>query len=430
MILLLLFAFASFASVHAAVPSELSDFTACAAVGIPDWDAISHFASRVALSSPYGKSTTLPLFQPVFSSHSLTTVNESLTTLALFLHGLAADANTYFCDGLAASAGHSALVIAPWFGNEQVVADFWNPPGSPKPGESYSAFWSTSRWLTGGNLSPGATRAAQYTTSFDIMEALIRNITASGYFPNLKLVSLNGFSAGSQFFNRFMWASALGYDMEMSAGVPIRYLISDPGSFMYLSAERAAPECRPLLNTGDSWTCETWEIPPADANCADYDQYKYGIAPGNFGNLNAYLADYDTNATRRSVATARFPEKDVVFIFGGADACNCNVEGFKNDAYCYPEEGSLSCVPDDFGGAGCCDTYPDADTSNAMDVGCEAMLQGSNRLQRGLLFVQHLNKLFPARARGGYPVSVVEGMGHDNTGEYKSPAFQLWAFYE
>ena len=424
-------------STSAVFPSELSSFTECAKTGFKDWASLTPYLQRLDVSSPYGKTSASQVFLPLFSSLPLTGLapNNTITTLAIYLHGLSGAANTYFCDGLATSAGHNALVIAPWFGNEQVDGQFWNTPNGDYD-DSYSTFWTTSRWLTGGNISPGPTGSpsSQYTTSFDVMEALLLNLTTSGLFPNLKLVSLNGFSAGSQFFGRFMWGSPVGgtstQDAAMTGGIETRFLISDPGTYLYMTDQRPADECRPLFDTGADWTCDKWEIPAEAEVCLDYDEYKYGISPGTFSSLNAYMAIYDTNTTAREEATQRMSEKNLIFIFGENDNCNCNTQKFELSPYCFPDEGALSCLPNAYGGAGCCDTFPDATTSNAMDVKCQAMVQGSNRLQRGLLYVSHLNYVFPGRTKGPFTATVVKGMGHDNAAEYKSAAFQQAAFYE
>ena len=78
--------------------------------------------------------------------------------------------------------------------------------------------------------------------------------------------------------------------------------------------------------------------------------------------------------------------------------------------------------------AACCDTWPDAST-NVLDVGCAAMLQGSSRLQRGLLFAQHLRSLFPQPPAAGpaWPrVGLFPG-AHDKAALYASALFRAWA---
>ena len=423
-------------------PAELDDPSLCLASGFTD--DLSPYLQRLDIgASPYGKKSAFPLFMPLFSSHVLggpaAVADPAVTTAAIFLHGLSAAANSYFCTGMAASRGRSAVVVAPWHGDEQVNSSYWRRTGeTAATGLAYSAYWTSSRWLTGGNVSPGnLTDAAQYTTSFDIADQLVRNLTSSGLFPNLKQVSFIGFSAGSQFTSRWVFGSSVGDpaltgSASPSNGVPVRHFISDPGTFLYLDASRPAPECRPLRDSGaGAAPCTTFAEPaPAEvAACATtWNAYKFGI-DGGFSNLNAYMARYDTNATLKAEALARFARKDLALIFGDSDACNCNAANYSNSAYCFPAGGSLVCAPDDFGGAGCCDTWPDATDHNAMDAGCEAMVQGSNRLQRGLLYTQHLNRVFPSRAAGRYVAYTVAGMGHNNSGLYASAPFNALAFY-
>lgn len=147
------------------------------------------------------------------------------------------------------------------------------------------------------------------------------------------------------------------------------------------------------------------------------------------GGANTYNAPLDANATLKAEAKARFGEKlragVLHFIMGEADACNCQTPGYANGAYCYPLDGSLSCPPDGAGGAGCCDTWPDATNHNAMDSTCDGMVQGSNRLQRGLLYVKHLERVFGFAV----PIFTVPGMGHNNSDLYASPYFLEAAYY-
>jgi len=420
----------------APLPAELADPTLCAASGFPGGD-VSAYVQRLDLgASPYGKTSSAPLFMPLYSSHALggagAAPDAGVTTAAIFIHGLSGAANSYFCTGFAASAGRGALVLAPWFGDEQVNSSYWSRPGGAVLAageEAWSAYWTTSRWMTGGNISPGTTNAAQFTTAFDAFDALVRNVTTSGLFPGLKLVSIIGFSAGSQFTSRYAFGSPVG--APGAVAVPVRLFISDPGTLLYLDDTRPARSCRPLFDTGpDAPPCASFKRPAGAEvqDCADtWNAYKFGV-DGGFANLNAYMAEYDTNATAKALALERFGTKDIRLIFGDKDACNCNFAGYANGEYCFPKP-TLSCTPDADGGVGCCDTWPDATTSNAMDAGCEAMVQGSNRLQRGLLYAQHLNNVFPDRALGPFVAETVPGMGHNNSALYAYSGFVQAAFW-
>lgn len=390
---------------HGSDPSELSDNTACRALGFAD---LSPYRRALPLASPYGATTNAtPILLPYFSSAPLRT--STAATAVVFIHGLLGDANSYFCEGMAASAAHaSTLVIAPWFGNEATAGAYWNAEGAA----SETLFWSNSRWSTGGtNTAP----PKGWSTSFDLLDALLRALP-----PSVALVSVVGFSAGAQLSGRYALATPLGSPGD-SFAPHVRFFVGDPGSFVYLGPARPAAACSPLFDTGPDHKCGAFAVPTAA--CAGYDDYKYGLQ--SLGYLNLYLEPLERNASARAEAVARFATKDLRIFLGSEDVCNCNVEGYvlPGSGVCTPEGGALSCSPDDFGGQGCCDTYPDAQ-ANSLDHSCAAMLQGSNRLQRGLNYASHLESALP-----GYRAQVFTGAyGHSNSGMYDDAAFQKAAY--
>lgn len=164
---------------------------------------------------------------------------------------------------------------------------------------------------------------------------------------------------------------------------------------------------------------------------------------------------------------------------GDADVCNCNTEGFVNsEIYCYPnsnsyqlksrvlarydetkhqitdsddvdnllqaqylptgdkdvdglvphkeEEGVVTCDPSEFGGSGCCDTYPDSHT-NLLSHTCGSNMQGSNRFERGLLYMLYLSNLWQ-EFNYTPSVEIVHGMGHNRDAFYRSKTFQRLAY--
>ena len=142
----------------------------------------------MSLPSADNSSSAQSVFLPVFASLPLQSSGKAIdraraakiTRAVVWLHGLAGDANTYFCDGVShvAEAGgttlsESTLSIAPWFGKTQVsggVDGRWvsRSGGVERRGEeregaggSVSAYWSTSRWLEGGNNSPDPARCVE-----------------------------------------------------------------------------------------------------------------------------------------------------------------------------------------------------------------------------------------------------------------------------
>ena len=397
-------------------PAQLNDTTACDASGFGD---LTPYQQRLDLLSPYNVSANWTYFLPLYASRPLAVRDTTVVSVAVFLHGLNANANAYYCTGAAAvqAAGRASdvLSLAPWFGNEQVLASEWGEGGDDA---ARSAFWDTTRWLNGGNASPGDGPSG-WTTAFDVLDALVANLNSGVAFPNLKLITFVGFSAGAQLASRYAWATPL------SAGV--RFLVSDPGTLLYLDNARPAPSCRPLYDTGSTVHCDNFTVPSPVEDCdSDYNTYKYGVQQGSLGSANAYLAPMDTDPTLITFATTRFEGKDVVYVFGSEDSCNCGSTGFDNGEQCFPAD--VMCV-DDAGlnvTSGCCDTYPDG-LNNALDFSCAASVQGSNRLQRGLLYMLYLQSVYGISTPAAR--FFVIDMAHNNSVFYASAPFREWAFY-
>jgi hypothetical protein len=430
---------ASFAADGARVPGELADAATCDALGLPD---LAPFMAALPLAaSPYGAKSASPIFLPVYASSPAALAaggapNASITTAVIFLHGLMGNANTYFCEGLAATLGSrwgdSTLVVAPWLGNESVSGKYW----AGLDDGSASLFWSVTRWTHGGNASPGPAGdnpPVKWSTSFDALDALVAALTAAatadGALPALRLITVAGFSAGAQLAQHWAFArkaavAAAAGAAPAAAGVPsppqVRVLVSDPGSYVYLSPERPSPGCSPLRDTGTAWACAQFEV-PTDSACADtYDAWKYGVGDGLDDNL--YIAPLARDAAALAAQVAAYPTSDIRYVLGAGDACNCNTEGFSNGAGCV--RAGLACAPNAWGPPECCDTWPDSTVSNVMDVTCEGMLQGSNRLQRGRNFGSHLASVFP----GFMPRLAAFDGGHDASAFFNSSAFAAWAF--
>jgi hypothetical protein len=192
-------------------------------------------------------------------------------------------------------------------------------------------------------------------------------------------------------------------------------------------------------------------------------------------------------AAALAAAVADFPYRDVRYLLGTSDVCNCNYADYVNDETdCFPDD--ATCTPNDDGGDGCCDTYPDSTTSNALSVTCvatccapppdvsalhghvtraaamlcsrdaayrtrsnekrpdaasssgylppphpcllaicgrcESMLQGSNRLQRGLNYVSYLASSTPDAT---ITYAAFDG-GHNQSAMMFSDTLQSWAF--
>lgn len=147
----------------------------------------------------------------------------------------------------------------------------------------------------------------------------------------------------------------------------------------------------------------------------------------------SYFSDFAGDADLVAKQSTKLRSKDVRYIFGTADTCNCNTEGYVNptsvDSVCFPTDSdgnSLSCSPNDGGSSGCCDTYPGS-TNNELSTSCGAELQGYNRMQRGLVYMSYLSYLWSNHDYAP-KFSLVEGLSHDAETMYKSDVLGTWAF--
>ena len=110
---------------------------------------------------------------------------------------------------------------------------------------------------------------------------------------------------------------------------------------------------------------------PFSFSLCSYNSYKYGIAGGLTASL--YTAPLANDPSALASQVALYPFHDVRYIFGNRDVCACNTPGYQNAAdTCYSP--TAGCLPNAYGGPGCCDTLPDS-VSNAEAHGCEDLLQ-------------------------------------------------------
>lgn len=275
--------------------------------------------------------------------------------------------------------------------------------------------------MSGANNSPNP---KQYTSSFSCLDDVITAISNKALFPLLNTVVVTGFSAGGQTVNRYSWATSMG-SPEISQGVNVRFIVSNPGTYLYLDPMRPSTACYPLNNTGTSWSCSNYTSGiNIDSTCTGYDTWKYGV--GGFPTSGyAYLDPFVNSTSRVAQQTELMRQKDIRYIFGDGDVCNCNLIDYNNDkSLCYPK--GLTCSPDAYGGKGCCDTYPDSTVDNALNTDCESNIQGSNRLQRALLYMSHLELFWNSYSYK--PIyAIVANMQHDAKAFYFSEPFRAWA---
>lgn len=262
-------------------------------------------------------------------------------SVLVVLHGHPRDADRSFAAGLQAAraAGRlqDTLVVAPLY--QVADAAHCNSPGIPAA-QAGDALWTCGSWLA-GEPSLGA----HPLSAFAALDALV--VELARQFPQVRSVTLAGFSAGAQ-----MLQHSVGFAAEPPAGVELRYVIADPGSWLYFDP------VRPVMQ-GDGFVMAE----PTEA-CPGYNAWKYGT-----DGLPAWLPG-DARTARARYIAAR-----VDYLEGGLDSS-----------------------------AGKGAFYP------VLDKSCAAMLQGPFRLQRGLGYAAYERELLkPEKPRR---MLVAAGCGH------------------
>ena len=395
-------------NIETITPKKLSKKVSC--------DTSKNMFRLNLLKSDSSTNDSTNIFMPIFSTSSLTTPQPEIETASVFIHGNGQNANKYFCDGYEVMKKiPNTISLAPWFGNEEVDGAYW---GNGQITDS-SAWWKGGKWKDGGNTNDN------FLSSFDVLDQIILALSDPINFPNMKLISFTGFSAGGQTLQKYSFFSSLKVNPKSEAIV--RVIISNPGSYMYLDKTRPDVSCIPLKDTTKNHICTLFSVPIDKSECPKYNNYKYGLKKLSLLKKNYYVKDL-TSEDIENLKT-NLKSKDIRFIFGDKDICNSGNDslftGYQNDDLCKlskmenPPEGKV-CKDLNKKVNDVCDTFPDSFT-NVFDKKCKAMMQGSNRLQRGRNYLSFLTQRLKFT-----PVNSIFDGGHDNVALYNDARFLKW----
>jgi pimeloyl-ACP methyl ester carboxylesterase len=260
-----------------------------------------------------------------YRTYPLSTYNAQVTRAVIVVHGTDRNARVAFSDmlGAAQATGNTAttLIIAPRF---PINTD------TPPPGYLYwdrGADGIDHGWKSGDNAI-----STNHTSSFTVIDRILRTLNLTTRFPNLHSITLVGHSGGGQVAQKY----ALGGRQPslMRPGVTVRYVAANPGSYTYTRPERP--------NLADS-TYQPFTIPAT--TCPPYDRYKYGMEA-----LNAYMA-----GTPVATLITQYLARPVTLLLGDQDTSR----------------------------------------TGTFDATCQADLQGRNRYERGNAFHAFLNSYYP-----------------------------------
>jgi len=314
-----------------------------------------------------------------FRSFPLQTFNPSITRAVIVIHGMNRDADRYFealTGALNNSQDPSLLVIAPHFKgyvsgsttcNDALEVNelHWSCTGPST---------SVNRWDDGGRAH---STGSAFIYSFSMIDRLLDMLNDATVFPNLQKITVTGHSDGAQFTQRY----ASGNQKDGTILPAVKYVIANPGSYMYLDNYRL-PKGETCFADG-SCTADFTTAWDPDNVCPDtYNNYKYGLDSRTFG----YMSSDQLGFTDSDLQT-RFLSRNIAYVMGELDQQN----------------------------------------NFSLDVSCPATAQGSHLLGDGSGFVggrRERGTIFWSRMQQSgatHTLAIIPACGHDETCMYNAP---------
>ncbi|WP_260986237.1 alpha/beta hydrolase [Bordetella genomosp. 13] len=253
----------------------MSNTLLCALIGAAHADGVGRIApGRLDVDGPQGRGTAaLQLSADWNQPHP------EIRRAVIIVHGKLRNAVTYFDGGRqaarAAGAAGDTLLIAPQFLATSDVA---------RHGLSDTLL----RWTPRGWMSGLPAQGPAPISSFAVFDAILARLADRARLPNLREVVIAGHSGGGQVVQRYAVLGQGGQALA-DAGIALRYVVANPSSYAYFSADRPRP---------------------VDAQaCPGFDTWKYGMR-----DLPPYAGQADAAALER-----RYAQRDVTYLLGEQD---------------------------------------------------------------------------------------------------------------
>jgi len=290
---------------------------------------------------------------PYCSSHPIDVANANLKRLIISVHGSGPIAQTYLDSAkTAASMKHAeneTLIIAPQFFDD---GEFQEPIPTDL------LYWGASQ-LGSQKAFIGPDKKPVSISSFAVLDMLLKHVTGTSLFPNIRTIVILGHSAGGQMVNRYAASNLFETDIAKPKGIVMKYLVMAPSSYLYLNKERVKQN-----------TVSQFEI-PSDSylnGCTGYNNYGYGL-----DNLYAYHTQNGIDAEK---IRTQYQYRSVLYLVGSID----------ND--------------------------PNDTANTLLSKTCESMLQGSQRLERATIFYEYLKHYYGPQIMNNQDFKVIQNVGH------------------
>jgi pimeloyl-ACP methyl ester carboxylesterase len=236
---------------------------------------------RLAITAQTGQGVAA-----LYADRDLETPQPEIRRAVLVLHGRLRNADVYKRSADAArlaagEGGRTSLMIVPQFLTPADVREWQLGPSLIR--------WASNAWM-GGEPAMGPAPLS----AFDVLDGILRKLADKTVFPALGTVVIAGHSGGGQVVARYAVVGK-GEAALTAAGVHVRYVIANPSSYLYFSADR--PDGRGGFT------------PFNRATCPEFNQWKYGPE-----DAIPYAGGLDLKATE-----AAFAQRDVIYLLGTAD---------------------------------------------------------------------------------------------------------------
>lgn len=281
----------------------------------------------------------------VYRTFPLKVRNERVRRALIMIHGTLRNPDRYFRTATTAAflahALDDTLVVAPRIAS----ADGWCHDRLAPNEVSWSCLGDS--WRSGGTAASDRT-----LTSFDFVDAILRELADKRTFPNMAAIVLAGHSAGGQFVARYEMANKV----HETLGVPVSYVVANPSSYAWPDATRPLAEADAAPGSAAvGWKDEKphthFSYGPFDAGaCPGYDKWPYGLEQRTSG----YTAGESDDQLKKQLAarptTYLLSQVDTLPLGGFDSSCGAMAQGAtrraRGEAYVTFVEEHLGATPE------------------------------------------------------------------------------------